>query len=285
MNEMEANYIITHLAKDEMSVAIDWAKREGWNPGLYDKDCFYQTDPQGFFGGKLNGKIVALGSAVIYDDDFAFCGFYMVDPAFRGRGFGMALTKERLAYIGQRNAGLDGVLPMVKKYEQLGYQLAYHNARYSGTLHLPKTTEHPAIQAITQIDFKTLAAYDRRHFPAPRNTFLRCWIQQPKSKGFAYLQEGVLKGYGVMRSCYLGYKIGPLFADTPVIAHELFVALVRHANKHAIFLDIPECNPYALELVKRYGLEKVFATARMYLKSPPLVTMEEIYGITSFELG
>lgn len=73
------SYHIKRMNQYEVNTAIDWAQgdwaaKEGWNPGLEDAACFYQTDPN----GKLNGKIIAVGSAVIYDDFFVFCGFYIV---------------------------------------------------------------------------------------------------------------------------------------------------------------------------------------------------------------
>ena len=41
-------YLVSCMTQDEMSFAIAWAKKEGWNPGLHDEECFYQTDPGDF---------------------------------------------------------------------------------------------------------------------------------------------------------------------------------------------------------------------------------------------
>ncbi|AHE66085.1 acetyltransferase GNAT family [Legionella oakridgensis ATCC 33761 = DSM 21215] len=284
MKKMKNNYIIERMTKKEVQLAIDWAAREGWNPGLYDGDCFYQTDPHGFFAGKLNGNTIAIGSAVIYDDQFAFCGFYIVDKAYRNQGYGLALTKERLAYIGQRNAGIDGVVNMLDKYSRLGYQIAHNNARYESKAFY-SATQNKAIVPLTKIDFDHLVHYDRRHFPALRPTFLRCWINQPQGKSLGYMNHGQLQGYGIIRSCQQGFKIGPLFADTPDIAQELFLNLANHAHGQPIYLDIPENNPDAIHLVQHYQFKKVFETARMYLKGQPQIELNHIYGITSFELG
>lgn len=282
---MKNNYTIARMRKNEIPIAIAWAKREGWNPGLHDGECFYQTDPHGFWVGKLEGKIIAVGANVIYDAHFAFYGLYIVDPVYRGHGFGFALTQALRAYAGSRNVGLDGVVSMLKKYERLGYKLAYNNARYCGSGQFPVPAENQAIIPLSQVNFKDLTTYDRYHFPAPRDSFLNCWINQKGSKCVAYYQNSELLGYGVIRPCYQGFKIGPLFANNPSIANELFLHLASHANGQFIYLDIPECNSQATDLVKRYKLEKVFETARMYLKSPPVIAIEQIYGITSFELG
>ncbi|ASQ45092.1 hypothetical protein clem_02655 [Legionella clemsonensis] len=279
------NYTVGHMSPTEVGYAIEWAAKEGWNPGLHDASCFYQTDPQGFFVGKLDGKIIAIGSAVIYDEHFAFCGFYIVDKAFRGKGYGLALTKARLAYIGDRNAGLDGVINMTDKYANLGYKIAHTNSRYTGISYSSLEKHNPAIVPLAAVDFAQLLAYDRLHFPALRATFLKCWINQPEGASLGYVSSGRLLGYGVIRACRSGFKVGPLFADSPEIAEELFLNLVFHAQGKAFYLDIPENNPHAKALVKRYQLNKVFATARMYLKGEPRLPIEQIYGITTFELG
>ena len=323
---MMKNYQVTHMTRDEVDLAVDWAAREGWNPGLHDAQCFYQTDPQGFFAGRLNDRIVAIGSAVVYDNNFAFCGFYIVDKPHRDQGYGIELTRARLNYIGQRNAGIDGVMEMVDKYHLLGYEFAHNNARYSlesfqSKTHLeapkPQSDQHhqitiqnplirPAghllpkpgekgnkegsyleelIVPINSIDFESLCAYDRAHFPAARPSFLSCWTEQKQSRAVAYVLNNQIQGYGVIRTCRNGFKVGPLFADTPAIANSLFTHLIQYAKGKVVFLDIPENNPFAIELTKYFKMTKVFATARMYLKEQPKLKTEGIYGITSFELG
>lgn len=282
---MNQDYQITNMSRAEVDIAVAWAANEGWNPGQHDADCFYQTDPKGFFVGKLNKQIIAVGSAVIYDEHFAFCGFYIVDQAYRDKGYGLELTKARLAYVGSRNAGIDGVLEMCDKYQELGYRFAHNNARFS-TEHLQFTIQaNPSIIPAQQINFTQLSAYDRKHFPAKRPSFLQCWIKQKDALALGFISNNQLLGYGVIRACRQGFKIGPLFADNPEIADTLFKHLAQHAKGQNIFLDIPENNEAAVELTNRYKMVKVFATARMYLKEQPKLPINEIYGITSFELG
>ena len=279
-----SDYQIKTMTKEEFQTAIEWAVSEGWNPGLHDIDCFYKTDPNGFFAGLLDDNIIAVGSAVRYDQQFAFCGFYIVQEAYRGQGFGLKLTKERLKYVGDRNAGLDGVVGMLSKYERLGYRTAHHNIRFQSHTHfnLPRPKE---IKALMDVPFENIQAFDRRHFPAQRDQFLKCWLNQPAGLSLGYFNDKQLRGYGVIRPCIEGFKIGPLFAETESIASELFYQLANHANGENYYLDVPDNNPYALKLIKEHPFEEVFETARMYLKDEPNLEKTNIYGITSFELG
>lgn len=282
---MKERYIISTMKKDEIPLAIHWAKQEGWNPGLYDAECFFKADPKGFLKGTLNGKIIAIGSAVNYDDNFAFCGFYIVDKDYRGKNYGIQLTYERLQHVGNRNAGIDGVVNMLDKYARLGYKTAHYNARYSGYLDNLNVSNSNKIVLLKELDFNYIRQYDREHFPAYRDQFLQCWINQPESLSIGFWQDKQLKGFGTIRKCYEGYKIAPLFADTPEIANSLFESLAKFAKKELIIIDIPENNEDAINLVQKYNLNKTFSTARMYLKGEPQIKLNEIYGITSFELG
>jgi GNAT superfamily N-acetyltransferase len=278
------DYRIETMPLAEVETTIDWAAHEGWNPGLGDAACFYAIDPSGFLMGVLDGRPIARVAMPIYDDHFAFCGLYIVDPAYRGRGYGLALTKASLDYIGDRNAGLDGVEVMADKYRRLGYRTAHRSTRHVFRPQTEQTVE-TEIVPLANVPFAELAAYDRRHFFAPREAFLRRWIDQSGGAALGFVDAGRLKGYGVLRKCRVGYKIGPLFADEPVIAEALFGALCDRAMGEQVFIDIPEPNAAARELAARHDMKGDFTCERMYLKGDPGLPLGTIYGITTFEAG
>ena len=89
-------YVICAAARDEISIPIEWATAEGWNPGLHDADSFYAADPGGFLLGLLNDQPIASISVVKYGESFGFLGFYIVRPEYRGRGYGMQVWRAGL---------------------------------------------------------------------------------------------------------------------------------------------------------------------------------------------
>jgi len=76
-----------------------------------------------------------------------------------------------------------------------------------------------------------------------------------------------------------------IIADDEEKAEKLFLALIGFAAGEPFFLDIPEPNIAAGELVCRHRMQKVFETARMYSGEAPALPLEKIFGVTSFELG
>lgn len=278
-------FITETMSKDDVNdIAIQWAKNEGWNPGINDTACFYAQDPHGFFVGRLDGKAIGCCSSVIYDEKFAFFGFYIVDKTYRYQGYGIQMTQHRLRYVGERNLGLDGVLDMCDKYANLGFRTAHLNIRYQGQGFLTHI-DNPAIIPINESLIAPIIEYDQHYFPAKRPNFLTCWLKQNTAKSYVYLENNTIKGYGVIRRCFSGYKIGPLFSENSTIANLLFQKLASHANEQAIYLDVPEPNNAALQLVIHYKMQPCFKTNRMYTKKAPDIDLDKVYGITTFELG
>lgn len=276
---------IRNMTRAELDLAVEWAAQEGWNPGFHDADCFWAADPQGFFVGMLGDEPVATISAVKYDDTFGFIGFFIVKAKFRSQGFGNLLGRAALEYLGRINIGLDGVVAQQDYYQRHGFQIAYRNIRYKFNTTWQEFSS-PQIMELRQVPFEMLTDYDRQMFPAPRAEFLKLWISRPGTVALGLSEDKRLQGYGVRRTCREGFKIGPLFADNAESADLLFQALTTGIKSgQPVFLDVPEVNRAALDIVLKYKMTKVFETARMYSAKPPDIELGKIFGVTSFELG
>lgn len=282
------DFTVRVMSRRDLEETVDWAAAEGWNPGLDDAACFHEADPDGFLMGFLGDEPVAAISVVRYGSTFGFLGLYIVRPEHRGRGYGMRVWKAGLEYLEGRVVGLDGVVAQQDNYRKSGFTLAYRNVRYQGTGG-GWPTDDPAVVELSTVPFDELAAYDGPFFPDERRRFLRRWVAQPHASALGLRQDrgfGPLSGYGVIRACRSGYKVGPLFADTPAGAETLFLALRAHAPADApLFLDAPEVNRAALDLVRRHGMTVCFETARMYKGGTPDLPLSRIFGVTTFELG
>ncbi|MBX9773208.1 MAG: GNAT family N-acetyltransferase [Xanthobacteraceae bacterium] len=275
---------ISTANRAELDLMVEWAAREGWNPGIGDADCFYATDRAGYLVGKLGGDPIACISVVKYEPAFAFLGFYIVKPELRGQGYGWRIWQDGMARLDGRAVGLDGVIAQQENYQRSGFVLAHRNIRFGGVT----ACEEPRDARIVPIDpniVDAVVAYDRPFFPATRDAFIRCWLRPQRREGRALIEDGAIRGYGVIRPCRSGFKIGPLFADSDEGADLLFRALAARAKGAEVFLDCPEPNRGATGLAGRYRLSPVFETARMYRGAAPALPLARIYGITTFELG
>jgi GNAT superfamily N-acetyltransferase len=272
------------MRPDEISLTVAWAAAEGWNPGLADDVCFASVDPEGFFIGELDGAPAATVSCVNYGARFAFLGFYIVRADLRGKGYGLRIWNAAIAHAGPRVIGLDGVTAQQDNYRKSGFHLAYANVRYGGTVAASIAPQADVI-ALSDVPFAAVEADDATVFPARRSAFLRAWIGAPGHIGCARVRDGRLAGWGVIRPCRKGFKIGPLVAEDRASAETVLSALVARMGGGEIFLDVPGINREAVALAQDFGLAPVFETARMYTGAIPPLRLERVFGVTSFELG
>jgi GNAT superfamily N-acetyltransferase len=277
---------LRNLRREETQIAIDFAAAEGWNPGLHDASCFHAADPDGFLVAECRGQAVGCIGAVSYAGRFGFIGLYVVAPQWRGQGIGRRLWDAGMARLAGHVVGLDGVPAQQAYYRRSGFTLAWQNVRFAGIARRTAGAESAEIVPLVTIDFEALRADDLRVFAAPREAFLRCWIDMPDATGLGWLQNGRLAGWGVIRRCRTGHKVGPLVADRPAIASALYDALCgRVPAGDAVYLDVPMPNAAAMSLARARSLQAVFETARMYAGAAPALELQRVYGITSFELG
>lgn len=281
---MSFSYHIRTIRPDEIHIPIEWARDVGWNPGLYDAECHYPVDPDGWFCAEHEDEILGVGVATNYDNTFSFGGFYIVKEPFRHHGIGWDIFSAMLRHVGDRNFGGDGVYEMQDKYHaKIGLQFAYRNIRWQG---IGNGTEQPDLVFATDVPFDSLLQYDTAHFPVQREVFLKNWIQQPEATALVKIDnKEQINGYGVIRKCYEGYKIGPIFANSPAIADELFDGLTATISGEMVFFDTPEPNSAAVRMAQKHSMNQVFGTARMYTKKMPSLPLDEIFGVTTFELG
>lgn len=274
------------MRRHELDLAADWAAAEGWNPGLRDAEAFWLADPEGFWLAELSGKPIACISVVRHGPEFGFLGFYIVQPAFRGQGHGLALWNAGLHHLGTRCVGLDGVVAQQANYRRYGFDLAWRNIRFgSATPAPPDMPRGVQVLAAAEVPFAAIEAFDRACFGAPRAAFLRAWLATPGHVALAVVRDGVLAGYAVLRPCREGSKVGPLFAADEPAARALLASVLARAPGGPVFLDVPETNAAAVALAQQAGMAPVFETARMYRGRPPEVVAARIFGITTFELG
>ncbi|MYT23572.1 GNAT family N-acetyltransferase, partial [Streptomyces sp. SID7760] len=219
----------------DMGLIRHWADEEGWNPGDSDRFAFAVADPAGFLVGRMGGEPVACISAVRYGPDFGFIGFYIARPAFRGQGYGIRLWQAGMERLDGRLVGLDGVVDQQDNYRKSGFRSAWNNVRHEG---VPRPNGSGGgggdggagfeVVDAASLPFGLLAAYDRRFFPASRDSFLSAWTGLPGRTALAAVRDGRVEGLGVVRPCSGASRIGPLYASSPEVAAALLHRLAEH---------------------------------------------------------
>jgi GNAT superfamily N-acetyltransferase len=270
---------------EDVDEAVSWAEREGWQPGLGDGAAFFAADPDGFFRSVEGERTVATISVVHGSPRVAFVGLYIVDPEYRGLGHGKALWDEALSRFDGLTLGLDAVPEQVGTYASDGFVPAYGNARYTGeATSLPAPDPTIDIQLASRARFEDLVGFDAaRHF-GPRPGFLREWVAGDGREAIITVDDQRITGFAASRRTTNGHRIGPVFAERTDLAEALILDLAARIEG-PVSIDLPQPNRAAVELLTALGMSRSFETTRMYRGQPPALPLDQIYGITSLELG
>ncbi|KEQ14995.1 GNAT family N-acetyltransferase [Endozoicomonas numazuensis] len=278
--------IIT-LNKKETQFMFDWASQEGWNPGLRDASTFFKAAHShgALLGIKQNNQLAGVSAVFNHSHLFAYFGLYIVHPNLRGKGLGFEMTRHRLHLAGYRNIALDGVIDKCPTYRRTGFRAAHKNLRFCFRQKPGPTSKN--VVALSDMTLIELLDYEQQElFPCRRKAYLKAWLTQKDAVGYCSLNNHKIQGYGVIRPCIEGYKIGPLFADTPDIAREILLALLSEAREAPVYCDIPEPNETGVQLFQSLGGQKTnFETIRMYNGYEPDLDYRRIFGQTSLEAG
>src|SRR5690606_22471860 len=228
--------VIRNMLRPELDELVSWAAREGWNPGLHDAELFWATDAEAYIAADLDGQLIGGGAITSYGGEFGFMGFFIVRPEFRGRGLGDMLRRARSYRLLARlrpgaSIGTAGVFAMQDYYAKRGFVFSHRNLRFQLDIaEPPPRAPGEEVTPLAGFAFDEVQACDRTCFPAPRTQFLRGWINQPDALALGCRRNGRLAGFGVVRRCLQGCKIGPLFADDAQAAEALYADLAGFAT-------------------------------------------------------
>ena len=283
-------------ATEVRSVLFERAVREQWSSALDDHEVFYATDPNGFFVGELDGRAISCVSSVKYGEKYRFFGSYVVDEAYRGKGYGLALAQHVWSQSRSHYNGLSGVLDKVPWYEKIGFETAWTNRRMlldvshcNSCLEKFEIPSNVLIKPAQQVNFNCLSAYDTAAFGAPHHLFLKALLNASNSISLAATNSNNdIIGFISGRKTILeneGWRIAPLFADNSLIAKallkQLFTELVKEISKRKVaIMDVPvDLNPDAYGVVLELSAVFGFDMRQMFFKQALDVPAEKIFGM------
>eukprot|EP01060_Flectonema_neradi_P038557 TRINITY_DN8137_c1_g1_i3.p1 TRINITY_DN8137_c1_g1~~TRINITY_DN8137_c1_g1_i3.p1 ORF type:complete len:313 (+),score=63.53 TRINITY_DN8137_c1_g1_i3:46-984(+) len=274
-----------------------WAKDEQWNPGLDDPKLFFAADPKGFFVGEYKGEVVSCMSVVVPESDpnrFGFVGYYIVAPEHRGKGFGFRMWMEALSRGSGHVLGLDGVVPQQGFYSSVGFKVGWNNMKYQCDKPLPPPPmfEVDGIEVIANnFDAKLAGEYEK--FQPRSEGWLHNWATAEVAQNVMAISKssGKCVGFGIAHKAVVGNKLCPVIADSPSLGKHILVKLISLLGdsvgpESPVTMNVPDCNPASLEIVKSLGFTPVFETARMWKGAPPKLPIhDKIFVVTTLELG
>ncbi|QEY31105.1 N-acetyltransferase [Synechococcus sp. RSCCF101] len=288
---------IQPLRERDIRTVTDWARLEGFAPGVGDVAIYRHTDRQGLWVGHLAGAPVGCIAGVRYNAAYGFIGLFLVVPEQRGRGFGRQLWRHALSHLDDLPCiGLEAAPEREADHGRWGFQPASLTQRWQAISRSDQPAPAAPLEASglkllqgEAIPAMAVQAYDAQREPSPRPHFLADWLAHPAGTVLALIDgNDRCHGFGRIRPCLLasgqGWRIGPLLADSPQLAGHL-IAQLRADHPGVLLIDTPGANAQAGALMAQLGFEPLSSTRRMYRGEQPAVPLDQVFGLACLELG
>ena len=247
--------------------------------------------------GWVDSTPVGCIAGIKYNNIYGFIGLYIVRPEYRGQGYGHRLWEQALLHLqGVKCVGLEAASHLITNYAEWGFKTSSQTVRWQ----LFNAEDGPSAQAALnpqdlntvsgpEIPLEAIKKYDSEREFTARPHFLSQWLEHPSGKVIALIDKyNHCHGFARIRPCLLpageGWRIGPILADSPVLAKVLILNLLTE-HKGVILIDSPERNDNAQLLLSSLGFHEISATTRMYKGSHKAVLTKDVYGLACLELG
>lgn len=302
---INSNQLIIRTAKsiEELTIVMNWAVEEGWNVGKYDAKAYYKAFPTGCRLLLHEDKIVGGIFLAEYNNQFTFIGLFIVEKNYRDQGLGKLLWDDTMKQLEKMTSiGLYAVPQQVSRYQKSDFKSSNDILRWetqmpsnSSSLGTAENTNNVLFldkensDLILQVD-----EYDNKMFRMPRFSLIKAMLEIQQVVGFAVKEQGKVVGYGIIRPCQKGHRIGPLYANNFEDVKNLTLKLldvVRQLNTPIIFdAPSPELNKFITAFAEYFNLQRVkdADTQAMFKGEMPKEieeTTDKLYAICSLELG
>jgi GNAT superfamily N-acetyltransferase len=291
---------LRRMEKKDLEMVMIWCKEEGWNVGKYDAHFYYLLDSTGHFLFLLDNQPVGAISVIQYSSQFLAIGPFIVKKEYRNKGYGTQIWHHAMELL-EKNSGATSVLysvpAQISRYEKSGFKQDYYNQRWQKKLTAnidSDSVEVKEAEGIKYLDSNMLESvinYDQIIFSVSREKLLSMMIKSQNVTGFVSTgDKGEITGFGLVRPCIEGYRVGPLYADTIKNAQDLFSFLLKTVDNSTVFIDAPTSNPYLESFAQYFNLDRVSEadTVAMFKGEVPRSLRENShknYAIYSLEIG
>jgi GNAT superfamily N-acetyltransferase len=267
-------------------------ERAGWNQTAADWRRFLESSREGCFVAEVGTQVCGTVTTMTFGDRFAWIGMVLVDPEYRGRGFGTALLERAIDHLDEHNLSalkLDATPQGKPLYEKLGFQSEYEIGRWTRR-QPPSDSTTLASGAVRKsaspVLLETICAFDRDVFGADRSALLKSLHHDAPELTQGILAAGTLAGYALGRRGSFADHLGPWMASDADTARQLLEAFLATSSRETQIVDCLGARPACQDLLTSCGFSYTRPLIRMFRGSNDYPGRPELlYAILGPEFG
>ncbi|MFL5708569.1 MAG: GNAT family N-acetyltransferase [Chloroflexota bacterium] len=275
--------LIRPMARDDIDTVVDLFVRQEWGDRRRNLEFVIAHEQSRPFVADADGTVVGTG-VVTLNGPVAWIGTVFVDPAWRRRGVGLALTRATLDAADEAGCrtmvlvATDVGRPM---YERLGFEVQtwYRTLEAPG---LPESTSvDPRIRPFAPDDLPAMAALDAEATGEDRAHLLEAFATETTARVLDS-GDGILGGFVVRAPWGGGATIAPRVEDACAI---LEARRVAHGPEGRIRAGLLAENEAGIERLLATGWRDAWRAPRLVRGDPMVWRPEAIWGQFNHALG
>ncbi len=251
----------------DLSFALAQTSREGWAASSEQFEVYLEHDPGGCFVAMDGDQPVGMVTTTSFGPS-AWIANLIVEPRYRGQGFGRALMVhglDRLRNMGTTTVRLDGDPDGIPLYRRLGFVDEYESCRFTleGSAAIAEI-DHSAVEMMRRADLDEVARLDADVFGANRSRFLELKINQAEVR-VVRRRQGRIVASLLASATDRGLRIGPCIAQSSDDARCVIEAAISSAAGRSVLIGVPILNADGLAILAELGFSRGSSCARMRL--------------------
>jgi len=266
-DESPAGCIIRPLEARDLGGAMELKELAGWNQTRRDWESFLAFRPHGCFAAEVGGRLVGTATTIDHGGACGWIGMVLVHPDHRGRGIGTRLLRTAIESLGGCETVKLDATPLGRRvYLPLGFadELELERrVRPAASLATLDASMERTIRPVRPSALDQVAAFDAAAFGAPRPQVLRAWLERAPPYAFICQEAaGTIRGYCLGRDGSRAEQLGPLVAESVVVARALLAHVLVAARGRSLLVDVPRLDHEWLALLDQLG----FAVERGFVR-------------------
>ena len=226
------------------------------------------------------------------DDSTGFIAFYVTNKTWRGKGIGRKVFDLSCQALGKRQLTLNGALDRQGMYVAGGFKVStFTLVTYEGSIKELKLDEEEfqkketiEVSTIKDVGFQKILDYDQKIHPMPRRKALK-WFTDFSHVALAVTKDGVVQGWGSLYKAHRGFRLMPLYADSPELARVLLHKLVKSVSNNmeaGIEVAFPDDNKDAKAMFEELGMTRGQQNKRMFTEFDVPIQNQRVYSVLNY---
>lgn len=259
---------IRKMRKEDLPPVVALINAEGWEYDMVDVGRILEIDPDDSVTATSGDEVVGAVTVACHEGR-GVLGHVVVKDGWRKKGIGKDMMIKVIGKLDAKGIAiieLYSVPDAVKFYIQHGFRKIGDLMIFVGSIKTPIATTPSKVEMgdLTAKDLESVKVLDRRIVGFERGNIIEKLMIPNLRESVGLFDEGRLVGFALGRLSGVTAEIGPWIMEKPNRndAAAMFTAAMNRLGKRKTFIEVPDENRIAQQIVTESGLNPQYPVQR-----------------------